>query len=184
MRATIRARIDARYRSLPNGGLAVTEASSTGVVESFALLTPTCSRRASCPAGNGIYYATCPVRASCPYPVQRFARPAADLVPRRLALELALRTFLETSADLVAVSLPTAWFIALVVERKELARAVDMRALARALRGDPAGALAAPLARIVDRVTRPRIFVAMGLDPTPSGRESWAGVPRWPAFTG
>lgn len=177
---TIRAQMDGRYRLLPGRGLAVTEATSTGVVESFALLTPDLLEMRSLPADNGIYYAICPVRAVCPYPAKGVARPAADLLPRRLALELALNTFLETSADVVAVSLPTSRFDALIVERKELAREVDMPALAKALRSNPSRALAASLARVVDRVTRPRVFLAIGLEPTPSGRDSWVGVPRWP----
>lgn len=177
---TIRAKLDARYRVLPGRGLAVTEATSTGVVESFTLLTPDLLETRFLPADNGIYYAICPVRATCPYPARRVARPAADLVPRRLALELALRTFLETSADIVAVSLPTSRFIAFIVERKELAREVDMPTLAKVLAGDPSRAFSASLARVVDRVTRPRVFLAIGLEPTLSGRDSWAGVPRWP----
>jgi hypothetical protein len=132
-------------------------------------------------ADNGIYYAICPLRATCPYPARRFARPAADLVPRRLALELALRTFLETSADVVAVSLPTPRFIVFIVERAELAREVDLRGLASALGGDPSRALSALLEGIVDWVTRPRTFLSLGLEPTPSGRDSWAGLPCWPS---
>jgi hypothetical protein len=164
-------------------GLAVTEATSTGVVESFTLLTPDPLETRFIPADNGIYYAICPVRAACPYPAPRFARPGADLVPRRLALELALRTFLETSADVVAVSLPTPRFIIFIAERSELTREVDLPTLARALDGDPARALSASLAEVVDRMTRPRTFLFLGLEPAPSGRDSWAGVPRWPTAT-
>jgi hypothetical protein len=178
---SIRAQLDARYRVLPGRGLAVTEATSTGVVESFTLLTPDLLGTRFLPADNGIYYAICPVRTTCPYPARRFAHPAADLVSRRLALELALRTFLETSAAVVAVSLPTPRFIAFIVERTELAREVDMPTLAKALGRDPSRALSASVTRAVDRVTRPRVFVAMGLEPTPNGRDSWAGVPRWPS---
>lgn len=180
---TIRAQLDARYRLVPDGALAVTEATSTGVVESFTLLTPDLLEMRSLPAKNGIWYAICPVGAACPYPARRFARPAADFGPRRLALELALRTFLETTADLVAVSLPTPGFVAFVVERKELAREVDMRMLAKALGGDPSRALAATLVRVVDSATRPRVFRFLGLEATRSGRDSWAGVPRWPTVT-
>ncbi|MBA2461074.1 MAG: hypothetical protein H0V45_04810 [Actinobacteria bacterium] len=178
---TIRAQLDARYRILPGRGLAVTEATSTGVVESFTLLTPDLLETRFLPADNGIYYAICPVRTTCPYPARRLARPAAELAPRRLALELALRTFLETSASVVAVSLPTQRFIAFVVEREELAREVDFRALTRALSGNPARTLSASLQGIVDRLTRPRVFLSMGLEPTQSGRDSWAGIPRWPS---
>lgn len=180
---TIRTQLDARYRVLPGRGLVVTEATSTGVVESFTLLTPDLLKTRIFPADKGIWYAICTVRATCPYPDGHFARAAADLVPRRLALELALHTFLETSADVVAVSLPTAQFTAFVVGRKELAREVDMATLAKALGGDPSRALSVSLDGIVDRVTRPRVFLAMGLEPTLSGRDSWVGVPRWPTVT-
>ncbi len=133
---TIRAELDAHYRRTRRGGLAVTEASSTGVVESFTLLTPDLLEVRVLPADNGIYYAVCPVGARCPYPAKRFARPEADLGARRLALELAVRTFLETSADVVAVSLPARRFIALIAERGELTREVDLVTMAKALESD------------------------------------------------
>jgi hypothetical protein len=176
---TIRAQLDVRYRALPGRGLAVTEATSTGVVESFTLLTPDLLQTRFLPADNGIWYAICPVQATCPYPARRFARPAADLASRRLALELALRTFLETSASVVAVSLPTLRFIAFVIERDEIAREVDIHALAKALSSNPAHRLSQPLEGTVDRVTRPRLFLFTGLEPSPNGRDFWAGIPRW-----
>ena len=179
----IRGQVDARYRVLPGRKLTVTEATSTGVVESFTLLTPDLLETRLLAADNGIYYAICPVRATCPYPNRRFGRPAADPVPRRLALELALRSFLETSADIVAVSLPTPRFVLFVVERTELAREVDLPALAKALDGDPSRALSASLERVVDRVTRPRLFLFLGLEQTPSGRDTWAGLPRWTSWS-
>ena len=169
---TIRSELDVRYRAARRGGLAVTEASSTGVVESFTLVTSDLLGTRVVPAGNGIYYAVCPAGASCPYPARRHARAAADPGARRLALELAVRTFLETSVDVVAVSLPTLRFMALIVERSE----VDVEAVARTLASGPPQSIRA----IVDRVTRPRIFVAAGLETTPSGRDTWLGVPRWP----
>jgi hypothetical protein len=177
---TIRAEVDARYRTLGRG-LAITEASSTGVLESYSLLTSNLLSTRVLPAGNGIYYAICPPGATCPYPARGFAQEAASIVPRRVALELAVRTFLETSAQLVAVSLPTATYTALVIERAELARAVDLSTLAKALRGRPS-LLSASLGGLVDRVTRPSVFVALSLDPTAGGRSSWAGIPRWPTL--
>jgi hypothetical protein len=123
------------------------------------------------------------VRATCPYPARRFARRAGDLGPRRLALELAVRTLLETTADVVAVGLPTQRFTAFIVERRELAREVDIRGLATALSGHPARTPSTSLQAIIDRVTLPRVFVCMGLEPTPSGRDSWAGIPRWPSVS-
>jgi hypothetical protein len=178
---TIRAEVSARYRARPGPGLAVTEASSTGVVESFTLLAPDLLGARSLPADNGIWYAICPVRATCPYPARRFARAAAARDPRRLALELAVRTFLETSADVVGVSLPTPRFVAFIVERQELAREVDLPTLARALGGNPARAISRSLKNVVERLTRPRVYLFLSLEPTASGRESWAGLPRWPA---
>ena len=169
---TIRAELDVRYRVPRRGGLAVTEASSTGVVESFTLVTSDLLETRVVPAGNGIYYAVCPAHASCPYPARRYARAAADPDARRLALELAVRTFLETSVDVVAVSLPTLRFMALIVERGE----VDLEAVARTLTSGPPESVRT----IVDRMTRPRIFVAAGLEPTPSGWDTWLGLPRWP----
>jgi hypothetical protein len=176
----IRAELDARYRLLPVHKLGVTEATPTGVVESFTLLTPDLLESRIIDAANGVYYAICPVGATCPYPARRFARPAADLVPRRLALELALRTFLETSADVVAVSLPTPRFVFFIVERDELERAVDLATLAKGLSGERSRTRSVALEAVVDRETRSRIFVFLGLEPTPSGRETWAGLPRWP----
>jgi hypothetical protein len=151
------------------------------VLESFTLLTPRMDEARIVPADNGIYFAVCPVRAVCPYPGLRFARPAADFAPRRLALELALRTFSETSANLVVVSLPTPRFTLFVAERSQLAHTVDMPALAKALGGDPARAPARSLQGLVDELTRPRVFVAIGLEPTPSGENTLSAFPLWPA---
>jgi hypothetical protein len=176
----IRLETTTRYARTPGRKLAVTESSSTGVVESFTLLSGPMLEPRIVPADNGIYYALCPRGARCPYPGPRFARPAADFLPRRQALELAVRTFLETSATVVAVSLPTSRFILFVVERDELMRQVDMAALGRQLTASPALALAADLHETVDQITRPRLFVSLGLEPTPNGSDSWTGVARWP----
>jgi len=177
---TIKADITARYVRPVGPKLAVTEASSTGVVESFLLLTADFLGLRVVPADNGIHYAICPLRATCPYPGPGSARPASAFAPRRQALELALRTFLETSATVVSVSLPTRDYVFFLIERDELDQAVDMAALARALSGNPARAPAASLRRIVDELTRPRLFVPLGLEPTPSGRDSLGAAPLWP----
>jgi hypothetical protein len=174
----IKAEITARYVRGPK--LAVTEASSTGVIDSYQVLTADLQGLRVVPADNGIYYAICPVRATCPYPSPRAARPATAFTPRRQALELALRTFLETSATVVAISLPTRDYVFFLVERDELAAAVDMAALAKALSGNPARAPAASVRRIVDEITRPRLFVPLGLAPTPNGRDALGGAPLWP----
>jgi hypothetical protein len=176
----LRAEVDARYRLVPGRGLAVTEATTTGVIESFALLTSDLLEARTVPAHDGLYFAICPVRATCPYPPRGLAQPAAVFLPRRLALELALRTFLETSATVVAVSLPTPRFILFIVERDKLAREVDMPALATELASGAADVSGAWLRETVDQVTRPRVFVVLGLEPPPSGRDTLAAMPRWP----
>jgi hypothetical protein len=171
----IKAEISARDVRGPK--LAVTEASPTDVIESYLLLTPDLLGLRVVSADNGIYYAICPVRATCPYPGSRSARPATAFAPRRQALELAARTFLETSATLVAVLLPTRDFVFFLVERDELAREVDIAALARALSSNPARMPAASLRRVVDEITLPRLFLSLGLEPTPSGRHALGAVP-------
>jgi hypothetical protein len=174
---TIKSDVSARYVRGPR--LAVPEASSTDVVESYVVLTPDLLGIRVVPADNGIYYAICPVRSTCPYPAR--PRPASAFAPRREALELAVRTFLETSATLVAVSLPTPdYFVFFLVERDELAREIDIAALARVLSSNPARSPAASLRRIVDEITRPRLFVSLGLEPTPSGRFALGAAPLWP----
>ncbi len=105
------------------------------------------------PAANGIYYAVCPNRANGPYP-GRAARPAAALAPRRVALELAVRTFLETPADLVVVSLPTPRFILLVFERA----ALDAQAVSDALAEYPVADRSPQLRSIVDSATLSRLY--------------------------
>ena len=172
----IKTEITARYARGPK--LVVTEASPTGVIESFLLLTADYLGLRVVPADNGIHYAICPVRATCPYPGPRWARPASAFVPRRQALELALRTFLDTSATVVSVSLPTPEYVFFLLERDEL-RGVDMAALAKALAGNPARSPASSLRRTVDEITRPRLFVPLGLEPTPGGRQSLGAVPLW-----
>jgi hypothetical protein len=176
----IGAQVGARYQHLSSGGLAVSEASSTGVLESFTLLTPDLLHKRVLPASNGFWYAICPSGATCPYPARRLARQPSDLVSRRMALELALHTFLKTSAEVVAVSLPTTRFTAFIVERRELNREINLTRLAKALGGEASRALAPSLARVVDRLTRPRVFLWLGLEPTTNGRDSWAGIPCWP----
>lgn len=167
----IRAEVDARYRGPHGPKLAVTEASTTGVVDSFTLFGSPLQEPRVVPAENGIYYAICPVRASCPYP-GRAARPATAFLPRRLALELALRTFLETSATVVVVSLPTPRFVLLILERDELMADVDAPALRDALSGDPAAALDTTLRGVVDQLTLPHLFLAWALAPVSDTRET------------
>lgn len=172
---TIKADVSARY--VRGAKLTVTEASPTNVIEYYLLLTTDLLGLRVVPADNGIHYAICPVRATCPYPAQRSARLPTAFAPRRGALELAVRTFLETSATLVSVALPTSDYVFFIVERDELTREADLPVLARALSGSPARAPAASLRKIVDDITRPRLFVPLGLEPTPSGRQALGAIP-------
>ncbi len=178
----IKAQINARNLGPRGSKLAVTEASSTGVIESFSLLTASLDEMRVVPADTGIYFAICPFRAICPNPARRSARPAAAFLPRRQALELALRTFIETSADVVAVSLPTIRFVLFIVEREELKREVDMPALAERLARDPVIAADASLRKSVDRLTYSRIFAPVSLESTPAGRDTLTAIPVWPRF--
>jgi hypothetical protein len=170
----IRAEVNARYRRMPAAKLVVSEASATGVIESFTLLGVGTDWARAVSAANGVWYAICPARAQCPYPARGLARPAADYLPRRLALELAARTFAETSADLVAVSLPTPRFTLLIVERADLAD--QLHELAHALRGVPPTSRL----RLVDLLTLRHVFVGVSLELTPSGGETFVAYPRWP----
>jgi hypothetical protein len=90
-----------------------------------------------------------------------------------------MRTFAETSADVVAVSLPTRRFTLFIAERDELWRAIDARVLAVALRADPPGSTAALRALVVE-LTRSRIFLPIALEPTPAGRDTLTAMPLWP----
>jgi hypothetical protein len=159
----IRVEIDARYRLVPGRRLAVTEATSTAVVGSLTLL-PDLELPRIVPAQHGIYFATCPARARCPYPAHAASRPATAFLPRRQALELALRTFLDTSAPLVVVALPTAEPVWVVFERDDLLASVDATAALTVLAGHPAVA-DPPLRELVDRLTRPRLFVPIAVLP-------------------
>jgi len=194
---SIRDEVNTRIRLLAGPGLSVTEATSTDMIDSFTLLSDDLLDARFVPASGGVWYTICPDRALCPYPSSRLSRPASDRLARRLALELALRTFLETDAPVVGVALPTPHFVAVVLEREELAREVDMPALASALRqeplpdrprvalakaldGDRALTPATPLQRTIDELTRPRTYLYLGFEPGPWGPMSWAGMPCWP----
>ena len=175
----IRAQVNARYLVPGGPGLAVTEASSTGVIESFSLVTPEGLRVV--PADGGIYFAICPRNARCPLLARGSARPAAAFLPRRQALELALRAFLETTANVVAVSLPTTRFVLFLVQRGELEREVDMRTLVKRLAGNPTIAVDATLRRRVDQLTYSRRFIPLGLEATPTGTDTMPAMPLWPS---
>jgi hypothetical protein len=135
----IRAEVSARYRLVPGRRkLAVTEATTTGVVQSLTLVTDWLELPRVVPADNGIYFAICSARAKCPYPARSAAWRAAAFLPRRQALELALRTFLKTSASLVVVALPTAEPVWVVFQRDDLLADTDAPAVLDQLASNPA----------------------------------------------
>jgi len=162
----IRAEVDARYRHVLGRKLAVTEATPTGVVQGITLVIDWLDLPRVVPADNGLYYAICSARARCPYPARSAAWPAVAILPRRQALELALRTCLETSVSLVVVALPTARPVWVVFERDEFLADIDGRAVLDQLEGDPA-VVDTPLLELVDRLTRPRLFLPLPILPPP-----------------
>jgi hypothetical protein len=164
----IRAEVTARYRQMPGRKLAVTEATSTGVVGSVTLISDWVEPWRVVPTDNGIYFAICSARAKCPYPARSAAWPVLAFMPRRQALELALRTVLETAVDLVVVALPTARPTWIVAERDDLLASVDAPVVLDRLASNPA--LADPLLRqIVDGLTRTRLFLPL---PSSATRQS------------
>ncbi len=163
----IRAQANGRYRLLPGRKLSVTEATTTAVVDSLTLVTDWAQLRVV-PAQNGIYFAICSARARCPYPGRSASWSQTALSPRRLALELSIRTFLETSASLVVVALPTAEPVWVVFERDDLLAAVDGPAVLAQLTPH-AAVIDAPLRELVDRLTRSRLFIPLPILPPPHG---------------
>jgi hypothetical protein len=162
----IRVEVNARYRLVPGRKLAVTEATTTGVVQSLTLVTDWLELPRVVPANNGIYFAICSARAKCPYPRRSASWPAAAFLPRRQALELAVRTFLETSANLVVVALPTAEPIWVVFERNDLLAEISAPAALDQLAPCPT-LIDKPIRDLVDRLTRPRLFLPLPILPPP-----------------
>jgi hypothetical protein len=156
----IRAEVTARYRHAPGRTLAVTEATRTGVVESITLINEWLEPWHVVPADNGIYFAICSARARRPY------WPIEASLPRRMALELAARTLLETSVDLVVVALPTARPTWLVVERKDLLANVDAPTVLDRLTSSLA-LIDPTLPELVGRLSRPRLFLPLPILPPP-----------------
>jgi hypothetical protein len=170
----IRANVNGRYRRISGRKLVVTEVAAMGVVDSLTLVTIPLEPARVVPADNGIYFAVCPVRARCPYPKRAAAWPAIAFRPRCLAVELAVRTFLGTSADLVVVALPTRSPVWVVFERHDLFAEVGAPLLDQ-LTADPALADAGLRAE-VDRLTRYRLFAPLVLNPIGSGQETFLAM--------
>jgi hypothetical protein len=163
----IRAEVNARYRPLPGRELVVTAATSTGAGSWLALWNHDWLGGRIVPTDNGIFFDTCSARATCPYPARRAAWRVDAFMPRRLALELAVRTFLETSVSLVVVSLPTAQPVWAVFEREDLFANIDAQAVLDRLASSPA-VIDFPLRELVGRLTRPRLFAPAALGPDDS----------------
>jgi hypothetical protein len=153
----IRTDVDARYRRLPGRKLAVTEATTTAILDSLLLLSDPFETPHVVSTSSGIYFAVCTARARCPYPPRSASWPAAALLPRRQALELALRTFLETPVSLVVVSLPTADPVWAIFERDDLVGTVDAPMVLAQL-GPVRARTDTPLRELVDRLIQPRLF--------------------------
>jgi hypothetical protein len=162
----IRAEVTARYRHAPGRKLAVTEATPTGVVESITLITDWLEQGRVVPADNGIYFAICSAHANCPYPAPSAAWRLGAARPRRMALELAVRTLLKTSVNLVIVALPTARPTWIVVERDDLLASVQVPAVLDRISSNPA-LIDASIRELVDRLTRPRLFLPLPILPPP-----------------
>ena len=162
----IRAEVTARYRHAPGRKLAVTEATPMGVVESITLITDWLEQGRVVPADNGIYFAICSAHANCPYPARSAAWRLGAVLPRRMALELAVRTLLKTSVNLVIVALPTARPTWIVVERDDLLASVQVPAVLDRISSNPA-LIDASIRELVDRLTRPRLFLPLPILPPP-----------------
>ena len=160
----IRTEVTARYRLLPGRKLVVTAATSMRGVPMLALMTADLLEGRIVPADSGIFFDVCSAHATCPYPARRAAWPVAAYLPRRQALELALRTFLETDVSLVVVSLPTAQPVWAVVERDDLLASIDASAVLDRLASSPALSDRA-LRELVGRLTRLRLFAPAALGP-------------------
>jgi hypothetical protein len=163
----IRAEVNARYRLMPGRKLVVTAATSTGGTSMLVLMTADWLEGRVVPTDNGIHFDTCSARATCPYPVRRAAWRVDACMPRRQALELALRTFLETTVSLVVVSLPTAQPVWAVFERDDLLANIDAPAVLDRLATSPA-TTDLPLRELVVRLTGPRLVAPVAIGPDQS----------------
>ncbi len=164
--------VEARDRQAARTRFDVTDVSLTLVVASVEVGASGSQPARSIPADNGIHFAVCPAgTAMCAGPGRGVSRRASSAA-RRVGLELALRTFLETPATLVVVSLPGAEgrSPALVFERSFL-RGIDAEALLRQL-----GEVATAADRL-DRLARRHLVALAGLVSYSPTRDSLLTVP-------
>jgi len=158
-------------RSVGVSRLAVTDVSLTSIVATIELGAGRSRPARSIPADEGIHFAVCPAASSTCLAPARDGSQAAARAARRLGLELALRTFLETSAKLVVVALPRAKApIALVFERS-LLDVIDGEASLRRLHRN-----SVPLERL-DRIVGAHLVALAGLASYSQTRDSLLVVP-------
>jgi len=150
----------------------VTDVSLTLVVASVELGASGAQPGRTIPADRGVHFAVCPAGTVSCATAERRNTPRAVPAAGRIGLELALRTFLETSASLVVVSLPRAERrpTALVFERSFL-RGIDADALLRQLGED------ATAGDRLDRVARRHLVALAGLASYSQTRDSLLAVP-------
>jgi hypothetical protein len=174
--AAIRADVTTRYASVH--GLVVTEASSTAAVGSLTLWSADGTSAREVPTAGGIYYALCPIRATCPFPSRTRARPITALGPRLAALELAMRSFAETTADPVVVALPTRRWVLLVLERSELAAIAAPAELHGG--ADPRVLPTRAVRAAVDELTLHHLYTPFALDIGSDGTDTLAAIQLTP----
>jgi hypothetical protein len=170
----IQVHVNARYRGLPGRKLRVTEVTTTGIVESLSIIEDPLEPARVVPADNGVYFALCRMRARCPYQGWPGAWPPGAFRPRRMALELAVRTFSQTSAALVVVALPTSVATWIVFERDDLLAEVGAP-LRKRLTAAPSYA-DEKLRTVVDRLTRRRTVVPIEIVPIAPGRRTFTAI--------
>jgi hypothetical protein len=175
----IRTEVNARYRRLAGRKLRVTDVTTMGVIEPLRIMEGPFEPERVVPTDNGIYFQLCSVRARCPYPARSAVWPDDAFRPRRLALELAVRTFSRTTADLVVVALPTRFPTWIVFERDDLAAELGAP-LREQFTADP-GYAGAEQRAVVDRLTWTRTVVPIEIVPVAPGRYALTAVAvLWP----
>lgn len=162
-----------RYHDAADTGrtLWVGDPASMGIVETLTLVTSEWELLRVVPANNGIYYPLCNRRdlgGTCGYPVTGGAWQLRAFRPRMMAFELAVRTFQETTADLVVVALPTATPAWVIFERDDFYSLIDPGTLWRQIL-IPVYRLQDRFSGLVDRFTIPRLYRPLPLLPPPPG---------------
>ena len=165
--------VESSYRPAAGTRFHVTDVSLTLVVATVELGASASQPARSIPADDGVHFAVCPAgTAMCAAPGRGVSRRAFSAAGR-VGLELVLRTFLETQATLVVVSLPRAdgWPPAALVVERSFLRGIDADALLRQL-DEGASAGDRP-----DRVALHYLVALAGLASYSATRDSLLTVP-------